>query len=137
MEVFSFKSTNIEITANTAADMANCWRRFRARVGDKAETYCDYRKDTSGSLELALPNHGYSLMQTGEVACHEWKNLPPVFYETALYNISIYLTDVETAPCVLHKLKEVTELFRLLKLETTSGRCHSGFPLSTSQAYLN
>lgn len=116
MEVFSFKSANIEITANTAADMANCWRRFRARVGDKAETYCDYRSTLPGLLELALPNHGYSLMQTGEAACREWKNLPPVFYETALYNISIYLTDVETAPCVLHKLKEVTELFSVIEI---------------------
>lgn len=50
MEVFSFKSANIEITANTAADMANCWRRFRARVGDKAETYCDYRSTLPARL---------------------------------------------------------------------------------------
>lgn len=116
MEVFSFKSENVEITANTAADMANCWRRFRARVGDKAETYCDYRSTLPGSLELALPGNGYSLMQTGEADCREWKNLPPVFYETALYNISIYLTDVETTPCVLHKLKEVTEQFSVIEI---------------------
>lgn len=116
MEVFSFKSTNIEITANTAADMANCWRRFRARVGDKADTYCDYRSTLPGSLTLALPSNGYSLMPTGDADCREWKNLPPVFYETALYNISIYLTDVEAAPCVLHKLKEVTELFSVIEI---------------------
>ena len=114
MEVFSFKSANIEITANTAADMANCWRRFRARVGDKAESYCDYRSTIPGSLELALPRNGYSLTQTGDADCREWKNLPPVFYETAIYNISIYLTDVEASPCVLHKLKEVTELFSVI-----------------------
>ena len=114
MEVFSFKSANIEITANTAADMANCWRRFRARVGDKAESYCDYRSSLPGLLELALPRNGYALSQTGDADCREWKNLPPVFYETALYNISIYLTDVEAAPCVLHKLKEVTELFSVI-----------------------
>lgn len=116
MEVFSFKSANVEITANTAADMVNCWRRFRARVGDKAGIYCDYRSTLPGSLELALPGNGYSLMQTGEADCREWKNLPPVFYETALYNISIYLTDVETTPCVLHKLKEVTELFSVIEI---------------------
>lgn len=116
MEVFSFKSANVAITANTAADMANGWRRFRARVGDKAETYCDYRSTLSGSLALALPNNGYSLLPTGEADCREWKNLPPVFYETALYNISIYLTDVEAAPCVLHKLKEVTELFSVIPI---------------------
>ena len=116
MEVFSFKSANVAITVNTAADMANCWRRFRARVGDKADTYCDYRCTLSGFLELATPNNGYSLMQIGEADCRKWKNLPPVFYETALYNISIYLTDVEAVPCVLHKLKEVTELFSVIEI---------------------
>ena len=114
MEVLSFKSANVEITANTAADMANCWRRFRARVGDKSDTYCDYRSTIPGTLELALQRNGYSLSQTGNADSYEWSNLPPVFYETALYNISIYLTDVEATPCVLHKLKEVTELFSVI-----------------------
>ena len=114
MEVLSFKSANVEITANTAADMANCWRRFRARVGDKSDKYCDYRSTIPGTLELALQRNGYSLSQTGNADSYEWNNLPPVFYETALYNISIYLTDVEATPCVLHKLKEVTELFSVI-----------------------
>lgn len=114
MEILSFKSANVEITANTAADMANCWRRFRARVGEKSETYCDYRSTLSGSLELALPSNDYSLQPVGEADSREWRNLPPIFYETALYNIGIYFTDVEEAPCVLHKLKEVTELFSVI-----------------------
>ena len=118
MEVLSFKSTNVEIIANTAADMATCWRRFRARVGEKSETYCDYRCSLVGSLELALPQNGYSLRQVAEADCQEWKNLPPVFYETAVYNISIYFSDVDTAPCVLHKLKEVTELFSVIQVGT-------------------
>lgn len=118
MEVLSFKSAYVEITANTAADMATCWRRFRARVGEKSETYCDYRSTLVGSLELALPKSGYALRQVAEVNCQEWKNLPPIFYETAVYNISIYFTDVKTAPCVLHKLKEVTELFSVIPVGT-------------------
>lgn len=118
MEVLSFKSTNVEISANTAADLATCWRRFRARVGEKSETYCDYRCSLVGSLELALPQNGYSLRQVAEADCQEWKNLPPVFYETAVYNISIYFSDVDTAPCVLHKLKEVTELFSVIQVGT-------------------
>lgn len=61
MEVLSFKSANVEITANTAADMANCWRRFRARVGDKADTYCDYRSTLPGNLELALYSDRFAL----------------------------------------------------------------------------
>lgn len=118
MEVLSFKSTNVEISANTAADLATCWRRFRARVGEKSETYCDYRCSLVGSLELALPQNGYSLRQVAEADCQEWKNLPPVFYETAVYNISIYFSDVDTAPCVLHKLKEVTEMFSVIQVGT-------------------
>lgn len=116
MEVLSFKSANVEITASTAADMSNCWRRFRARVGDKATTYCDYRSTLPGQLSLLLPG-GFALEAVGTPDAREWKDQPPVFYETATYNVSIYLTDIESAPCVLHKLKEVTELFSVIRTD--------------------
>lgn len=116
MEVLSFKSENVEITANTSADMANCWRRFRARVGDKAYTYCDYRSTLPGSLELASYPDRHGLLPVGEPDSHEWANQIPVFYETATYNVSIYFTNVDEAPCVLHKLKGVTELFSVIKI---------------------
>lgn len=115
MEVLSFKSENVKITANTAADMANCWQRFRARVREKATTYCDYRSTLPGSLRLAIPP-SHELQLVGESNSQKWKSLPPVFYETSTYNVSIYLTDVETAPYILHKLKEVTELFSVIKV---------------------
>jgi len=118
MEVLSFESENgtISITANTAADMANCWRRFRARVGEKSESYCDYRSTVVGSLKLALPSEDFSIVDVGERNMREWKDLPPVFYETSTYNVSIYFTDLESPPSVLHKLKEVTDLFSLIKV---------------------
>lgn len=118
MEVLSFASTDgiVAVTANTAADMANNWRRFRARVRDKGLTYCDYRSTIDGQLQLALPAGGFVLQPVGEEAGNEWKELPPVFYETAVYNVSIYFTGIESAPCVLHKLKEVTELFYVIKV---------------------
>ena len=116
MEVLSFKSENIEIAANTAADMANCWYRFRVRVGDRADTYCDYRSTLSGNLKLASYSNKFSLIPVGEPISREWLNLPPVFYETATYNISIYFNNVDKAPCILHKLKEVTELFSVIKI---------------------
>ncbi len=116
MEVLSFKSRNVEISANTAADMANCWQRFRARVGEKADTYCDYRSTLPGNLALTSYADGLRLLPVGAPDSHEWKNLPPVFYETATYNVSIYFTDIEGAPCVLHKLKEVTGLFSAIKV---------------------
>lgn len=116
MEVLSFKSANVEITANTAADMVNCWRRFRARVGDKADIYCDYRSTLPGNLELTLYSDRFALHSVGESDSREWVNQVPVFYETATYNVSIYFTNVDAAPRVLHKLKEVTDLFSAIKV---------------------
>lgn len=117
MDVFSFISADgkIAIKAGTAADMANCWHRFRSRVGEKAMTYCDYRATLPGALSLALPPAG-PIMQVGEPNCDKWKELPPVFYETAKYNVSIRLKDVAGEPHVLHKLKEVTESFTTLPI---------------------
>lgn len=111
MEVLSFKSTNVEISAKTAADMATCWHRFRARVGNKADTYCDYRSTLSGSLELASYYDKIAPHPVGEPDSNEWINQVPVFYETATYNISIYFTNIDGAPRIRHKLKEVTDLF--------------------------
>ena len=115
MEVLSFKSANVEITANTAADMANCWQRFCARVKEKALTYCDYRSTLLGSLRLAK-SPSFGLHPVGEPDAKEWTNEPPVFYETATYNVSIYITEIDAAPSVLHKMKEVTELFSVIKV---------------------
>lgn len=115
MEVLSFKSANVEITANTAADMANCWQRFCARVKEKALTYCDYRSTLPGSLRIAK-SLGFGLHPVGDPDSKEWTSEPPVFYETATYNVSIYITEIDAAPCVLHKMKEVTELFSVIKV---------------------
>ncbi len=115
MEVLSFTTENVTITANTAADMANCWRRFRSRVGKHADTYCDYHSTLRGSLKLAKAPD-FTLSNVGEPDSCDWNGLPPVFYETAIYNVSIYLTDIDEAPCVMHKLKEVTELFTIIQI---------------------
>ena len=115
MKVLSFKSNGVEITANTAADMAKCWRRFSARVSKDAYSYCDYHSTLPGSLELATPPT-FNLRPIGKSDAQEWNGEPPVFYETVTYNLSIYLSGVESTPCVLHKLKEVTELFSAMKV---------------------
>ena len=118
MDVLSFKSDDgkIAITASTAADMANCWQRFRSRVKEKATTYCDYRSTLEGTLNLALPDNRFSLDEVTNTISREWCDLPPVFYETALYNVSIQLNDIEGEPIVLHKLKQVTEMFSKIRL---------------------
>lgn len=122
MEVLSFISTdeNIRITAATSADMSANWVRFKSRVNDAkhpdaAMTYCDYRSSLPGSLRLILPGTQH-LQDVGEPESLLWKSLPPVFYETATYNVSIEFDDVVEPPIVLHKLKEVTELFTTIPL---------------------
>ena len=89
MEVLIFKSENgnVKITASTAADMANCWRRFRARVEDseiaksesKASLYCDYHSTLKGTLELASPQNHFHLEPVSDENATEWKEQPPVF----------------------------------------------------------
>ena len=118
MDVLSYKSTDghVAITVSTAADMANCWRRFSVRVGEKATTYCYYRSTIAGRLSIALPSLHHSLAEVGEGENTQWCELPPVFYETAVYNISIYLSGIEHESCVIHKLKEVTELFSAINV---------------------
>lgn len=131
MDVLSFISAdgNIAINVGTAADIANCWHRFRSRVGEKAPIYCDYHATLPGTLSIALPP-AHPLSQIGGPNCSEWKNLPPVFYETATYNISIYLKDVATEPKVIHKLKEVTELFTALPINKDKTEWLISAPLS-------
>ncbi|MDE7426310.1 MAG: restriction endonuclease-like protein [Muribaculaceae bacterium] len=118
MDVLSFKSheDKVIITATTAADMDKCWERFRSRVKDNADSYCDYCSSISGTLSLANPDHSHSLEKVTDTPGREWLKLPPVFYETAVYNVSIQFNDIDDEPVILHKLKRVTELFSRIKL---------------------
>lgn len=131
MDVLYFKSDcgNIEITAATAADMAADWRRFRSRVYENASTYCDYRSTLSGLLKLASAPD-FSLSDIGVESATEWNGLPPVFYETATYNVSIHLKDLASEPHVLHKLKEVTGLFTALPINKEKTEWLLSAPLS-------
>ena len=118
MAVLSFQSADgkVAIKASTAADTANCWRRFSARVGENASRYCSYRSSLAGRLAIALPSQSHRLTDAGEEAAMQWDNLPPVFYETAVYNVNIYLSDIESEPRVVHKLKEVSDLFTAISV---------------------
>lgn len=122
MEVLSFKSADakVRITAATAADMSANWMRFKSRVNDAehpdaASTYCDYRSTLPGTLQLGLPGEQH-IQEVGEPNSLLWKGLPPVFYETATYNVSIEFEGLGEPPVILHKLKEVTELFTSIPL---------------------
>lgn len=136
MEVFSFNSVDgkVRITASTAANMSANWVRFKSRVNDAehpdaAMTYCDYRSTLPGTLRLLLPGT-WTIEEVGDPDVREWRSQPPVFYETATYNVSIEFDDVTAPPIILHKLKEVTELFTTIPLDKSGNRWLLTAPLS-------
>jgi hypothetical protein len=118
MDVLRFNSDDgyVSITASTGADMLANWTRFRSRVSnDSAATYCDYRSTQSGKLSLYRPD-ARTLSLVDEHSASVWAELPPVFYETSVYNVSVQIEDSSSEPIILHKLKEVTELFTSIRL---------------------
>lgn len=122
MKVLSFNSADgkVKITAATATDMSANWVRFKSRVNnaehtDAALTYCDYRSTLPGTLRLTLPGEQH-LEDVGDPDSSLWEGKPPIFYETATYNISIQFDDVTERPVILHKLKRVAELFTSIPL---------------------
>lgn len=136
MEILNFISTDdkVKITATTAADMSANWVRFKSRVNnaehpDAAMTYCDYRSTLPGTLRLMLPGT-WTLEEVGAPNANLWHRLPPVFYETATYNVSIEFDGVAAPPIILHKLKEVTELFTTIPLDKSGNRWLLTAPLS-------
>ena len=121
MEVFHFISADsvVEIKAVTTANLNNLWLRFASRVDyDKACKYCDYASTLQGNLKLELPiNTGDSLTENST----QWNSLPPVFYETTTYNFTLRFKGLAEPPTVIHKLKEVCDLFTVVDTNKESG----------------
>lgn len=120
MEVFSFKSDKVEVRAVTAADQRRLWQRFESRVTtDAALHYCDYASTLPGELKLLMPYGDQpTAVGNGEPS---FKGLPPVFYETATYNFTIRFRGLAAAPQIVHKLKEVSELFTVVDADRDRG----------------
>ena len=121
MKILHFISTDgiVEIQAVTAADMNSLWQRFSCRVDrEKACTYCDYKSTLPGKLWLELP------IETDEILAEvstEWNELPPVFYETTAYNFTLRFSGLAEEPKIIHKLKEVTDLFTIVDADKDKG----------------
>lgn len=120
MDVFLFRSNNeqVEVRASTAANIHRLYHRFTARVGseEKAMAYCDYSTTIPGVLEIVRPSSD-GLQQVGDFNSKDFHGNPPVFYETAAYNFNIRFKDVEGAPVIIHRLKEIPELFTPLHIQ--------------------
>lgn len=121
MEVLHFISADgiVEIKAVTTANLESLWQRFSSRVDkDKASTYCDYTSTLMGNLSLYRPIGFNSPLAE---AVTEWNGLPPVFYETTAYNFTLRFTGLADEPRIVHKLKEVTDLFTVVDTNEDKG----------------
>jgi hypothetical protein len=118
VEVFNFKSTDglVEINAVTGANQDVLWQRFLSRVGEeKALTYCNFTSTLQGELKLLNP-----LSKLFEIV-QEYKSLPPVFYETAVYNFTLHFKGLKEKPQIIHKLKSICESSSIIELNKESG----------------
>ncbi len=127
MDVLRLTTTDYTLTISTAS-IDYAWERFASRVGNEAQSYCDYRSSREGTLSLYKPNGERKPMPLDEGKDkREWKEHHPVMFETCEYQFAvefknIYDTDAERMlPRVRHQLKNVGEAFKFYKNGTHSG----------------
>lgn len=113
MEVFKYISDDglVEIKMATS-DISNSWKRFKARIGESATSYCDYTASRPGTLFLPnIPAGSTSLVPLSEEPAIEWKDRHPVMFETNTYSITLRFFAIEGHPSVIHPNKEVEDCF--------------------------
>lgn len=107
MKVLQFKNSDGQVVIDIATkSIDNSLRRLKSRVGEfSAMHYCDYRSSCEGELLLSntiLDN------PTGK----EWKELPPVMFETSQYNFTLSFSKIVGHPTIIHPNKELAESFQ-------------------------
>ena len=133
MEVLRYKSSDghVEIKITTG-NIRSSWNRFNGRIDSGASIYCDYKATKPGWLYLTnFKTFDDEPKKLNEEAQKEWNELPPVMYETCPYGINIRFHNIEGKPYIVHKLKEVTDLFSYSNTDN-----HNGF-LIGSLDFLN
>ena len=133
MEVLRYKSLDghVEIKITTG-NIRNSWNRFNGRIDSGASIYCDYKATKPGWLYLTnFKTFDDEPKKLNEEVLNEWKELPPVMYETCSYGVNIRFHNIEGKPYIVHKMKEVTDLFSYSNTDT-----HNGF-LIGSLDFLN
>lgn len=113
MEVFKYISADglVEIKMATS-DISNSWKRFKARIGESATSYCDYTASRSGTLFLPnIPAGSTSLVPLSEEPDIKWESRHPVMFETNTYSITLRFFSIEGRPSVIHPNKEIEDCF--------------------------
>ena len=125
MDVLRLTTTDYTLTISTAS-IDYAWERFASRVGNKAQSYCDYRSTREGTLALYQPDGKKPLLplEDGKEE-REWKEHHPVMFETCEYQFAVEFKHIHTAermqPRVRHQLKSIGEAFKFYKNGDNSG----------------
>lgn len=126
MDVLVFECDDYKITISTPT-IEYAWDRFRRRVKDAAQTYCDYTSSKEGFLTLFLPHYCQDNGMVQQQDDTIWTHLWPVLFETCEYQFAIEFFDVYDTedkrryPSVRHQVKSVGESFRFYPSNTNSG----------------
>ena len=133
MEVLRYKSSDGHVDVRiTTGSIRSSWYRFNARIDGGASNYCDYKSTKPGLLYLTdfrtFDDEPRLLNEENQT---EWKELPPVMYETCPYGVNIRFHNIEGKPFIVHKMNEVTDLFSYSNTDK-----HNGF-LIGSLDFLN
>ncbi len=127
MDVLKFTTSDYTLTISTAS-IDYAWKRFKSRVSDAAEVYCDYRSSKLGKLALYYPyGERCWLEEVDENEQKEWKGLPPVLFETSEYQFAVEFNNIfdtsiaRMLPKVRHQIKNVGEAFKFYPTAKENG----------------
>lgn len=124
MDVLRLKTSGYTLTISTAS-IDYAWARFERRVGNKAQTYCDYMSSREGELTLYQKN---DMVKVGDDEhTKQWQSLPPVMFETCEYQFAVEFSDIydtsaeRMQPRVRHQMKSIGQSFKFYKNGEHSG----------------
>lgn len=133
MEVLRFETKDYTISVKTA-DIFSPWSRFKRRVLDDADVYCSYASNRDGKLSLFFVESN----QLAEVTSKDkyWDMLPPVLFETCIYQFFVEFHGIKSEPRVHHPLREVADGFSFYRGQNEGSGCYGGI-LTGSVNFLN
>lgn len=133
MEVLRLETKDYSISVKTA-DIVSPWTRFKRRVLDEADVYCSYASNRAGKLSLYF----VATNKLAEVSSIDkyWDMLPPVLFETCIYQFFVEFHGIKSEPRVHHPLREIADGFSFYRGQNEGSGCYSGI-LTGSVNFLN
>lgn len=121
-EVLKYKAEDYEVVVSCQsgeAKLADTWVRFKHRITEGADTYCDYT--SSDDCQFSIYDYAEkdpAIAVIGENG-RRWAGLRPVVFETCEYHLSVRfkkdVLDTTSNPKVNHPRSEVVTAFDVTK----------------------